>query len=120
MIAAACCPAGRVVEVMARLLVVAKVCEHAGVHVDEIGPVGVIHAGIEDHEAWRIPTADRAEAALVAGAGYELAENVVCGISLRAAFVDRIDNRSAVGSDENGNTLDIARRLIFARSDRKL
>ena len=60
-------------EVKARLLVVAKVGEHAGVHVDKIGPVGVVHAGIQDHEARRVPTVDRAEAALVAGAGDQLA-----------------------------------------------
>lgn len=50
------------------------------------------HAGIEDHDAWRIPTADRAEVALVAGAGDDLAENVIYSVSLGAAFVDRIDN----------------------------
>src|ERR1017187_7630105 len=43
----------------------------------KIGPVSVVHAGIQDHQTWRIPTADRAEAALVAGAGNELAENII-------------------------------------------
>ena len=65
----------------------------AGVHVDEIGPVGVIHAGIQDYQTWRIPTADRAEAALISRAGNEFAQNVIGGIALRAAFVSRIDNK---------------------------
>jgi len=48
------------------------------------------------------------------------AQNIVRGVSLRAAFVNRIDNEvRAVGSAENGNTLAIVRRLIVARSDAK-
>jgi hypothetical protein len=62
---------------MAGPLVVAEVGKYAGVNVDEIGPVGVVHAGIQDHDAWCIPTAYRTEAALVAGAGNELAGNIV-------------------------------------------
>lgn len=93
MIAAACCRAGECRGGQSRLLVVAKIREHAGVHVDEIGPVGVVHAGIQDHQTWRIPTADRAEAALIARAGNELAQNVICGVSLGAAFVNRIDHK---------------------------
>jgi len=84
---------GSVVEIKARLLVVAEVGEHAGVHVDEIGPVRVVHAEIQDHETWGISTADRAEAALIAGTGNELAQNIVRGVSLRAAFVNRIDKQ---------------------------
>ena len=101
-------------ELKAGLLVVTKVREYACIHVDEIGPVGVVHAGIQDHQTWRIPTADRAEAALIAGAGNEFAQNIICGISLRAAFVEASITRSAVGSTENGNTFAIARRLIFS------
>jgi hypothetical protein len=89
-----------VVEIRARLRVVAKVREYAGVHVDEIGPVGIIHAGIQDHETWRIPTADRAEAPLIAGARNEFAQNSVRGIPLRAAFVNRVDHE--VGGRQRG------------------
>jgi hypothetical protein len=41
----------------------------------------------------RIPTANRAEATLIAGAGNEFAENIVCGVPLRPAFVDGIDHK---------------------------
>ena len=47
-------PPRSVVEVMARLLVVAEVPEDPRVNVDEVGPVGVVHAGIQDHETWAI------------------------------------------------------------------
>jgi hypothetical protein len=45
-------------------------------------------------------TADCAEAALITRTGNELAQNVICSISLRAALVDRIDDE--VGSREGG------------------
>ena len=80
------------VEVKAGLLVLAEVREHAGVHVDEVGPVGVVHAGIQDDQTRRVPTTDRAEAALIASAGNKLSKDVVSGISLRAALVDRVDH----------------------------
>ena len=57
------------------------------------GRVGIVNTGIQDHQVGRIPTADRAEAALVAGARNELPENIVCGVSLRSAFVDCIDRK---------------------------
>src|ERR1035441_617872 len=47
---------------------------------------------VEDHRTSRIPTADRAEAALIAGAGDQLAQNIIHGVSLRAAFVNRVDD----------------------------
>jgi len=40
-----------------------------------------------------VPTADRAEAALIARARNELTQNIICGIALRAAFVNRIDQQ---------------------------
>jgi hypothetical protein len=58
-----------------------------------------------DHQARRIPTADLAEAALVAGAGDQLAQHIIRGISHRAAFVSRVDHkcgaRAAQSPSEN-------------------
>lgn len=53
-----------------------------------------------------------------------LLQNIVCGVFLRSAFVNRIDNASitwsAVGSAENGNALAIVRMLIFVCGDRNI
>jgi len=53
-----------------------------------------------DHQTRRIPTADGTEAALIAGAGNKLSQNIVCTVSLRAALVNRIDNE--VGGCQRG------------------
>lgn len=55
--------------------------------------VRVIHAGIQDHEMWRIPSADSAEPALTTRAGNELTQNIVSSVSLRATFVNRVDDK---------------------------
>lgn len=48
----------------------------SGGHVYKIGLVGVVHAGIQNHETRPIATADCTEAALIADAGNEFTQNV--------------------------------------------
>jgi hypothetical protein len=75
-----------------------------------------LSALVRDLKGSLIPHTDCVEAALIAGAGNELAQNIVCGVSLRAAFVYRIDHEVGGRQRGDGNTLAMARRLIFARS----
>ena len=83
-------------EVKAGFLVVAKIREHASVDVNEIGPVWVVHAGIQNDQTWRIPTANGSETAFIAGTRNQLAQNIVCGIAFCVAFVTRIDHKVGV------------------------
>ena len=78
-------------EVKAGLLIVAEICKHTSVDVDEIGPISVVHAGIQDHQARRIRTADRAETALIPRFGNKFAQNIIRCIPLHAPFVHSIN-----------------------------
>src|SRR5262249_50474284 len=80
-----------------RFLIVAEVRKDAGIHIDVVRPVRVVHTGIQHYKAWSVPTAYRSEAALVTCTGYEAAEWIIAGISLRAALVNGIDNQVTGG-----------------------